>query len=275
MMMKRFMTLFGLAFVLHSADAHATVWQVNVADFQFTPADLTILQGDTVVWENTAGFHNVRHDCDPSLFGNTPASDPWSYQFAFHVPIGHYEYLCDVHPETMIGSITVERRGTWNVAVGSFFFRPQHIFITPGDTVVWTNTGGFHNVHHNATPSLFGNSAATAPWVYSFIFDFPTGAYPYLCEVHPSQMSGSVTLLTTEPPSAPEALVIERQSDAVILNWKGKCSGATGYHVYRSETADMGGALLIGQTPAGVTTFSDILDSGADARHFYEVRAAK
>lgn len=273
--MKRLMVLFGMASVLNFADARATVWQVNVADFQFTPADLTIVQGDTVVWTNTAGFHNVRHDCDPSLFGNSPASNPWSYQFAFHVPIGHYEYICDVHPENMIGSITVERRGKWNVAVGSFFFQPQHIFITPGDTVVWTNTGGLHNVHHNATPSLFGNSPSSSLWVYSFIFNLAPGAYPYVCEVHPSLMSGGVNILDTPAPFSPENLVVERQSDLVVLNWEGKCSGATGYNVYRSESADMEGALLIGQTPAAVTTFSDPLDGAADARHFCEVRGRK
>ena len=198
-----------LAFALATA-VQATVWQVNVADFAFTPADLTILQGDTVRWTNTSGFHNVRHRCDPSLFGNDPAAAQWTYQFVFNTGPGNYPYQCDVHPESMQGMITVARRGHWNVTVRSFSFTPQHLTILPGDTVTWTNVSGTHNVHHTGVPSLFGNTIAPAPWVYSFTFNLPDAVYSYLCEQHPSLMTGSVTVSSPPPPGS--ALSPDRRS---------------------------------------------------------------
>ena len=82
----------------------------------------------------------------------------------------------------------------WDVAVSNFQFNPSVLNVVQGDTVVWTNTSGFHNVHHSATPSLFGNTAGNAPWTYTFVVDLPVGSYPYLCEIHPGTMTGTLNV---------------------------------------------------------------------------------
>ena len=58
-----------------------------------------------------------------------------------------------------------------------------------------TTRSGFHSVHHNRTPALFGNSAGSAPWDYSFVFNsIGDSTFHYICEVHPSTMQGTVTV---------------------------------------------------------------------------------
>lgn len=268
--MKRLLMCLVVGLSVRAADA--AVWNVQVEDFQFTPAQLTILQGDTVVWTNTGGFHNVRHICEPQEFANEPADAPWQYQHVFNTAVGSYPYICDVHPEMMTGTITVQRRGRWNVTVRSFSFTPQHITITQGDTVTWSNVSGFHNIHHNATPSLFGNSAANAPWTYSYIFNLTSGTYPYICQVHPTMM-GSVTVTTALPLPAPEQLVTYPQGGEIMLQWQPVC-GADRYRVSRSADAAAGVYPdLVGETTA--TTLSDPLAGGTNARFFYYVQAVR
>ena len=88
-----------------------------------------------------------------------------------------------------------------NVTVQNFSFTPSNVTIVPSDTVQWTKAAnaGTHNVHHNATPSLFGNAISGAAWVYSVRFDTiaadtvaPIGTYNYFCQVHGATMSGNV-----------------------------------------------------------------------------------
>ena len=105
--MRRF-GLFALVLICMALSASAATWQVTVQDFEFIPASLNIAQGDTVIWNAVQGTHDVHHACDPSLFGNAVATAPWSYQFVFNIPAGTYPYLCEVHPDIMLGTITVQ-----------------------------------------------------------------------------------------------------------------------------------------------------------------------
>ncbi len=106
----RFATLL-LAAALSSA--WATVHNVSVTSNVYTPSSLTINQGDTVIWTNMSGFHNVNGSIatfpnNPVSFTNgSAASGMWTYQFIFNTP-GTYDYQCDPHAGLgMVGSITV------------------------------------------------------------------------------------------------------------------------------------------------------------------------
>ncbi|MFZ6053198.1 T9SS type A sorting domain-containing protein [Halocola ammonii] len=95
---------------LFSFESNAQVsHQVDVADFQFDPSQLTINVGDTVIFTNSEGNHNVNGTQEdfpdnPESFGNDVGTG-WTYSFVFTLP-GTYNYVCDVHPN-MTGSITV------------------------------------------------------------------------------------------------------------------------------------------------------------------------
>ena len=92
-----------------------------------------------------------------------------------------------------------------DVEVLSNMFTPSAITIDVGDTVVWTNFGGTHNVNgstatFSGNPVSFGSGAAApAGWVYSFKFNV-AGTYDYQCDPHAGiGMTGTITVV---PPSS-------------------------------------------------------------------------
>jgi plastocyanin len=105
----------ALALLLAPPLAAQKPHEVNVTDFAFSPADLTINVGETVRWTNTQGLHNVNgtlasYPSNPEGFGNAVASSPWTYEFTFDLP-GTYGYHCDLHGAPgvgMAGTVTVQ-----------------------------------------------------------------------------------------------------------------------------------------------------------------------
>lgn len=91
---------------------------------------------------------------------------------------------------------------THDVQVGpSFTFSPPALIINSGDSVRWTNAGGFHNVVEVSQPPVFtSGDPSNAAWVFIHEFNEQVQAnYVYVCEVHAEQgMVGGVVVL---PPS--------------------------------------------------------------------------
>jgi plastocyanin len=79
---------------------------------------------------------------------------------------------------------------TIDVEVSNFKYTPNQVNIQVGDTVRWTNSGGFHNVR--ADNDAFGNEASMANWTFSHTFT-SAGDFPYYCEVH-SQPGGDINV---------------------------------------------------------------------------------
>lgn len=78
-------------------------------------------------------------------------------------------------------------------ATSSNTFTPNTLTITVGDTVRWTNTGGFHNVVADDN-SFTSGAPSSSPWVYEFVFTV-VGSFPYSCEVHVALgMTGVITV---------------------------------------------------------------------------------
>jgi len=116
--MRRFAPhFFGLLLCACAAShARAAVHVVTAnPDMTFTPADLTIYQGDTIRFENAGGLHNVHADDDSFVCAldcslhTAPSSAPWQVNRRFG-QLGTIGYYCDQHGDTrggMRGSITV------------------------------------------------------------------------------------------------------------------------------------------------------------------------
>ena len=92
--------------------SQATVHTVNISGLTFSPANITIQQGDTVRWVKTAGVHNVRESgggADTVFYSGAPTGGAFTYNFAFNAPLsGVFNYRCDVHfGSGMVGTVTV------------------------------------------------------------------------------------------------------------------------------------------------------------------------
>lgn len=106
--MKKNTLLFILSlFVAFSSKA--TVWVVNVSNFQFSPANLNVVVGDVIEWHLVSGFHN-------STSVSVPAgANPWASNssltpgllYSYSVTTaGDYQYQCSIHSLAMTASFT-------------------------------------------------------------------------------------------------------------------------------------------------------------------------
>jgi plastocyanin len=87
---------------------------VDTNEFSFTPASVTVAVGDAVTWENTG---SAQHTVTPDVEAGAP--EPWVSQRiapeeTFVVTLsepGTYAYFCSIHPDRMLGTVTVEPAG--------------------------------------------------------------------------------------------------------------------------------------------------------------------
>ncbi len=113
--MRRLDILLVLSVLLLSACAQQTVqptaptsgnvFQISIKDFAFSPSDITIKVGDTVVWTNNdAVSHTV--EANDGSFKSNELFKGSKFQFTF-TKSGSYPYKCGIHP-SMKGSVKVE-----------------------------------------------------------------------------------------------------------------------------------------------------------------------
>jgi amicyanin len=79
---------------------------VNIADFKFNPATLTVAAGTSVTWTNQDEEPHTIAAKDGSF--HSPGMDAHgSYSFTFTTP-GTYDYICSIHP-FMTGTVVVTK----------------------------------------------------------------------------------------------------------------------------------------------------------------------
>ena len=100
-----------LAAVMHMAALAQTSHVVDVTNNLFTPDAVSVQVGDTVIWTNSQGRHNVnglqsKFPDNPESFGNSVGSG-WEFSHVFTIP-GLYDYQCDPHVQFgMVGKVIV------------------------------------------------------------------------------------------------------------------------------------------------------------------------
>jgi plastocyanin len=105
------LAVFTLSFAVFAMTPAATAEnkavKISIADFQFTPAEITIAPGESIIWINNDGApHGLEFpDGSPSSDLLLPGA---SYTRPFDKP-GTYEYNCSVHPY-MTGRVIVRAR---------------------------------------------------------------------------------------------------------------------------------------------------------------------
>jgi plastocyanin len=97
--------LIAAALLTISTVAHAEDARVQIDNFTFEPAKLTIKAGTTVTWKNEDDIpHTVASAT--KVFKSKALDTDDSFSFTFATP-GTYAYFCSLHPH-MTGTIVVE-----------------------------------------------------------------------------------------------------------------------------------------------------------------------
>jgi plastocyanin len=78
---------------------------IQIANFKFTPPDLTVTAGTTVIWKNADDSpHRIADDSGAYASPALDTDDSFSHTFA--TP-GVYKYFCSIHPY-MTGTVVVK-----------------------------------------------------------------------------------------------------------------------------------------------------------------------
>ncbi|VAW35594.1 UDP-N-acetylmuramate--alanine ligase [hydrothermal vent metagenome] len=221
-------TLVLLALLSISAKSFSATHNVQVSGLTFTPAILNIEAGDTVIFTNVSGFHNVKADdgsfrcstdCEvtPNDGGGALSSAAWVAEITFN-SIGSFNYFCEAHGGVggagMSGVINViaPTATVHEIRSDGFTFTPDDITIAPGDIVNFINDQGVHNVRADDdsfecsdgcldTGKNLSSEPSSTNWSVFVTFD-ALGDVPYYCEQHGgtggSGMSGIVRVSSSD-----------------------------------------------------------------------------
>ena len=84
------------ALLVPAVPAGAANQTVVVSSNLFTPADVTVLQGDSVTWTNSGGLHNVLFEDNSFVMPAAPDPASWSVSRSFDT-VGDFRYYCEEH----------------------------------------------------------------------------------------------------------------------------------------------------------------------------------
>jgi plastocyanin len=76
---------------------------VNIQNFTFSPAALTVAKGTTVTWTNN---DPAAHQIKSATFNSTQLNKGQTFSFTFN-DAGTFDYSCAIHP-SMLGKIIVQ-----------------------------------------------------------------------------------------------------------------------------------------------------------------------
>jgi plastocyanin len=79
---------------------------VAMQNTSFQPAEITVPVGTTVTWANQDGFAHTT-TADDGLWDSGEMAGGATFSHTFEEP-GTYTYLCEIHPDQMLGTVVVE-----------------------------------------------------------------------------------------------------------------------------------------------------------------------
>ena len=99
---------------------------------------------------------------------------------------------------------------THTVNAGNYYYYPSSLTIEVGDSVAWTNNGGFHDVNGDIekltgepynNPETFASPATSSSFIFGYRFSVP-GTYNYDCSVGNHAAEGMVgTIIVQSQPT--------------------------------------------------------------------------
>ncbi|MCB1058995.1 MAG: T9SS type A sorting domain-containing protein [Calditrichaeota bacterium] len=264
--MKRLLVL--LTLLTMAGISSATLHTVILSGISFTPANLTIQQGDTVRWMNQGGFHNVAEVSTPPVFrSGDPTSSNFTYDFVFAAPLsGTYSYICEIHAPSMAGTITVEAGGSPPTV-------PSNPTPQNGATdfpllgfLIWESDGADHFVVQFGTqdpPPVVDDNFANMMYAYSELNPGTEYFWKITAVNDFGQAESPVWHFTTAdvPGMATNPDPADNATDVAVttsLGWDA-ADRATSYEVYMGTAEPLG--LLGTTTETMLTPSADLLNS--------------
>ena len=107
------------------------------------------------------------------------------------------------------------------VSSGNYYYTPTTLNLNTGDTVVWLNNGGFHNVNFvnssitglpYGNPESFITAPTTGPVLATHVFNI-SGSYTYDCSVGSHAINGMVGYLNVTNNTTFTSVVVETFGD--------------------------------------------------------------
>jgi plastocyanin len=201
-------------------DGAAQPVTLTASGVAFLERELTLpVHGEVVI-----DFHNqdagVQHDfvlfdgpdaTAPELFDGPEIVGVSSTRYTFRAPPpGSYFFHCSVHPEQMTGTATVAEGpgpgpgpSAAEVTARGTAFIPTEVSVPPGPEVTIRFVNEDANLPHNISifegedatgQRIFEGPLVTGPDEIDYTFQAPPpGSYFFQCDVHPAQMTGTIT----------------------------------------------------------------------------------
>jgi len=112
---------------------------------------------------------------------------------------------------TLLVCFTLNAQTTYTINSGSYYYTPDTLTINIGDSVIWINDGGYHDVNGNINsitgqpfnnPVTFDSPATSTVGAVIFAYKFTVqGTYNYDCSVGSHASAGMVGTVIVNPPS--------------------------------------------------------------------------
>ena len=181
--MKNLTTLLFTFFILTAFSQ--TTHTINAGSYYYNPTQLTIDVGDSVVWINDGGFHDVNGNINtvsgqpfnnPETFDSPPTNVVGAVIFSYHFTIpGTYNYDCSVGSHAangMIGSVVVND-------ISSVHENNNHISIYPNPTknIINIKSEGYSGIISTKVYNLLGNLLISTNDQTISLQDYSNGIY--------------------------------------------------------------------------------------------------
>jgi plastocyanin len=148
---------------------------VQISNFAFTPASISIAAGDTVIWTNTASLTSHTSTSGTVVGGVGMPNGLWSsgtvvhnatFPFTFNgFAANTYPYFCSIHPTLMVGSVTVTNALMAPPSVSITSPANSSKFLAPADIILTANAtqsgGTVTNVQFLSGATALGNDTSS------------------------------------------------------------------------------------------------------------------
>jgi plastocyanin len=100
------------------------------------------------------------------------------------------------------GAITSVKASDTAVTIKDYSYSPDPVTVVAGSVVTWTNSASQDHTVTSDSGTTLASGRLGAGDSYGNLFDTP-GTYAYHCEIHPTQMKGTIIVTAAAATSAP------------------------------------------------------------------------